>query len=91
VHEGLSEILSSTTPLCLVNTARNKLFEYRVFILFKRVRMKISPVYNVSRLEQPIVIDGNWNKPQWQNVQAVIKQSVPDFHQPKFFGILKFM
>lgn len=33
--------------------------------------MKIKPVYNVLRLEQPIVIDGNWDKPQWQNVQAV--------------------
>jgi len=33
--------------------------------------MGISSVYNVSRLEQPITIDGNWNKPLWQNIQAI--------------------
>jgi hypothetical protein len=28
-------------------------------------------VYSVSRLEQPIIIDGNWDKLQWQNIQTI--------------------
>ena len=28
-------------------------------------------VYNITRLEQPIKIDGNWDKPQWQNIKAI--------------------
>jgi hypothetical protein len=28
-------------------------------------------VYHVARLKGPIKIDANWDKPQWQNVQAV--------------------
>jgi hypothetical protein len=33
--------------------------------------MKKESVYNVSRLKQPIKIDGRWDKPQWQNVPAI--------------------
>ncbi len=33
--------------------------------------MGITSVYHVSKLEQPIAIDGNWDKQQWQNIDAV--------------------
>lgn len=33
--------------------------------------MKIKSVYYVSKLEQSIKIDGNWNKRQWQNINSV--------------------
>lgn len=33
--------------------------------------MKIESVYNVSRLTQPIKIDGDWFKPQWKNIEPV--------------------
>jgi hypothetical protein len=32
--------------------------------------MKNPSVYSVSRLDQPMPIDGNWDKSQWQDVQA---------------------
>ena len=55
--------------------------------------MGISSVYNVSRLEQPITIDGNWNKPLWQNIQAIeisnfmgeIPKFRPTVHEQYFY------
>jgi hypothetical protein len=32
---------------------------------------KNEAIYNVVRLTQPLVIDGNWDKPQWQNIQSI--------------------
>lgn len=37
----------------------------------KKTSMDIKTSYSVTRLEQPMVIDANWNKPQWQNIPAV--------------------
>ena len=28
-------------------------------------------IYEVSKLQEPMQIDGNWNKPQWQNTEAL--------------------
>jgi len=27
--------------------------------------------YNIVRLNQPLQVDGNWDKPQWQNIKAI--------------------
>ncbi len=37
--------------------------------------VKMQYVYNVSRLEQSIDIDANWDKPQWQNAESVLIQN----------------
>jgi Carbohydrate-binding family 9 len=34
-------------------------------------RMKKESVYNVTRLKQPMKIDGKWDKPQWQNIPVI--------------------
>lgn len=33
--------------------------------------MKNTSIYNVSRLKQPMQIDGKWDKPQWRDIQAI--------------------
>ena len=33
--------------------------------------MKTASIYNIVRLEQPIKINGDWNKQQWKNINAV--------------------
>lgn len=44
---------------------------------------KMKYLYNVSRLEQSIDIDGNWDKPQWQNIEPLVINNymgdIPDF------------
>lgn len=32
---------------------------------------KNDAIYSVARLNQPLVIDGNWDKPQWQNIKSI--------------------
>ncbi len=38
----------------------------------KKGDMKNSSVYNVSKLNSSMLIDGNWNKSEWQNIKALI-------------------
>jgi len=33
--------------------------------------MKREFIYYISKLNQPLVLDGNWNKPEWQKIQAI--------------------
>jgi hypothetical protein len=37
----------------------------------KKPDMKKESVYNVYRLQQSMKIDGNWDKPQWQNSKTI--------------------
>jgi hypothetical protein len=37
----------------------------------KKKEMKNTVVYNVVKSKQPLIIDGNWNKPEWMNVKAL--------------------
>jgi len=37
----------------------------------KNKNMGTKPEYKVVKLKQPIAIDGNWDKPQWQSVESV--------------------
>jgi hypothetical protein len=49
----------------------------------KRAEMKKTSIYNVSKLKQSMKIDGNWEKPQWQNIKAIdINNNLGDI--PKF-------
>jgi hypothetical protein len=47
-----------------------------VFLFFgcnfaKHKETKNMAEYSVSKLSQPVKIDGDWNKPQWQNIKEV--------------------
>ena len=42
-----------------------------VLLLSGGSKVKTNSVYNVTILNQHIKIDGNWNKPQWQNIDAI--------------------
>jgi hypothetical protein len=33
--------------------------------------MRIASVYEVHKSAQPVIIDGDWSKPQWKNIQPV--------------------
>ena len=33
--------------------------------------MKKPETYTIFKLKQSIKIDGNWNKPQWQDIRAI--------------------
>jgi hypothetical protein len=33
--------------------------------------MKIKPIYKVSKLVHPIIIDGDWNKKQWKDIKDI--------------------
>lgn len=35
------------------------------------ISTKKGSIYNVARLNQPITIDANWNKAQWQDIQSI--------------------
>jgi hypothetical protein len=43
-------------------------------------------IYHVKKISKPLVIDANWNKPQWKNIQSIhignFKGEIPAF-QPK--------
>lgn len=39
-----------------------------------------SPTYAVKKLESPLTIDGNWDKPEWKNVKSV---SITNFIREK--------
>jgi hypothetical protein len=57
-----------------------------IYSFSNKTEMKTSSVYRVARLKQPVKIDGIWDKPQWQNIQAIditnYMGSMPKF-QPK--------
>lgn len=42
-----------------------------VYYFIKKSEMKTESVYNVSRLNQSMKIDADWDKPQWQNIKPV--------------------
>ena len=45
----------------------------------KQNEMKIMSVYTVSKLSQPMTIDADWNKSQWQNIKELdIKNPMGD-------------
>lgn len=42
-----------------------------IYSFSTETQMKKESVYTVTRLMQPLKIDGNWDKPQWKNIKAV--------------------
>ncbi|MDP3442680.1 MAG: carbohydrate-binding family 9-like protein, partial [Ignavibacteria bacterium] len=54
----------------------------------KNLKMGNVSEYKVVRLEKPMTIDGNWNKPEWQRVEAVkLKYFMGEI--PKFRPVVK--
>jgi hypothetical protein len=42
-----------------------------IYSFSSKNEMKSGSLYTVARLNQPMKIDGNWDKPQWQGVQGI--------------------
>lgn len=55
-----------------------------IYSFSTETQMKKESVYKVTRLKQPMKIDGKWDKPQWKNIPVIdiinYMGTIPKFH-----------